>query len=80
MTEDDAFTDYIRITHNPDYEPVSKNTIKSEIFRVFEEQKQMLLFYHLYPIKLHSLLIVGKSLTVTIILLLLHILLILIGF
>ena len=37
MAEDDAFTDYIRITHNPDYEPVSRNTIRSEMFKVFEE-------------------------------------------
>ena len=39
MAEDDAFTDYIRTTHNPDYEPVSRNTIRSEMFKVFEEQK-----------------------------------------
>ena len=42
MAKDDAFTDYIRTTHNPDYEPVSRNTIRSEIFKVFEEQKQIL--------------------------------------
>ena len=39
MAEDDAFTDYIRTTHNLDYEPVSRNTIRSEMFKVFEEQK-----------------------------------------
>ena len=39
MVEDDAFTDYIRTTQNPDYEPVSRNTIKSEMFKVLEEQK-----------------------------------------
>jgi len=37
MVEDDAFTDYIRITHNPDCELVSKNTIRSEMFKVFEK-------------------------------------------
>ena len=39
MAEDDAFTDYIRTIHNHDYEPVSKNTIRSEMFKVFKEQK-----------------------------------------
>ena len=39
MAKDDAFTDYIRTNHNPDYEPVNKNTIRSEMFKVFEEQK-----------------------------------------
>jgi len=42
MAEDDAFTDYIRINHNLDYEPFSRKTIRSEMFKVFEEQKQML--------------------------------------
>ena len=28
MVEDDAFIDYIKTTHNPDYESVSKNTIR----------------------------------------------------
>ena len=37
MAEDDAFTDYSRTTHNPDYESVSRNTIRSEVFKVFEE-------------------------------------------
>ena len=39
ITGDNAFTDYIRTAHNPDYEPVSRNTIRSEMFGVFEEQK-----------------------------------------
>ena len=29
MAEDDAFTDYISTTHNSDYEPVSRNTVRS---------------------------------------------------
>ena len=37
MTKNDAFTDYIRITHNPDYEPIGRNSIRSEIFSVVEE-------------------------------------------
>ena len=37
MVKDDAFTDYIRIIHNPYYEPISRNTIRSKIFRVFKE-------------------------------------------
>ena len=39
MAEDDAFTYYIRTIHSPDYEPVSRNTIRSEMFKVFVEQK-----------------------------------------
>jgi len=39
MAENDALTDYIKTTHNPNYEPVSRNTITSEMFKVFEEQK-----------------------------------------
>ena len=38
MAEDDTCTDYVRTTYNPNYEPVSKNTIRSEMFRVFEEK------------------------------------------
>jgi len=34
MTEDDAFTDYIRTTHNLDYESVCRNTIRSEMFKI----------------------------------------------
>ena len=45
MAEDDALTDYIRTTHNPNYEPVSRNSIRSEMFRVVEEQKQMLITF-----------------------------------
>ena len=37
MPEDDSFTNYIRTTDNPKYEPVSRNTIRSEMFRVIEE-------------------------------------------
>ena len=40
MAEDDAFTDYIRTTHNSDYESFSKNTIRSEMFRAFEEKNK----------------------------------------
>ena len=39
MAEEDAFTEYIRTTHNLDYEPVSRNTTRSEMFKVVEEQK-----------------------------------------
>ena len=38
MTEDDAFTDYIRTTHNLGYELVNRNTIRSEMFRVVEKK------------------------------------------
>jgi len=37
MVEDSVFTDYTRTTHNPDYEPVSRNTGRSEMFREVEE-------------------------------------------
>ena len=34
IAEDDAFTDYIRTTHNLDYESVCRNTIRSEMFKI----------------------------------------------
>ena len=81
MAKNNAFIAYIRITYNLKYEPVSRNTISSEMFRVVEEQKQILiavLSALSHKIALTS--IIRKPLTATIILLLLHILLILIGF
>ena len=37
MAEDNEFIDDTRTTHNSDYEPVSRNTIGSEMFKVSEE-------------------------------------------
>ena len=60
MAEDDAFTNYIRITRNPDCESNSRNTIRSEVFKYLKNKnKYQLQRYHLCLIKLHSLLIVG---------------------
>lgn len=39
FAENNVFTNYIRNTHNPNYEPVTINTIRSEMFRIVEEQK-----------------------------------------
>ena len=79
MTEDDAFTDYIRTTYNLDYEPVSRNIIRSEMFKVFTEQKQILVTV-LSSLSRKIVLTFDCWEALTIILLLLRILLILIGF
>ena len=43
MAGDDTFIDYIKTIHNPDYEPVSRNSLRSEMFKIVEEQIQMLI-------------------------------------
>ena len=42
IAEGEVLTEYIR-THNPNYEPISRNTIRTEMFRVVEKQNQMLI-------------------------------------
>ena len=43
FAEDETFTKFIRNTHNPEYDPFCKDTIKTKMFRIVEERKQLLL-------------------------------------
>ena len=40
--KNEAFTNFIRTTHNPEYDPFCKDTIRAKIFKVVEERKQIL--------------------------------------
>ena len=40
MAEDDLFTDYIRTTHNPNYEPITRNTIRSECLEYLKNKNK----------------------------------------
>ena len=41
LVEQELFAEYIRSSHTPNYEPVTRNTIKSEMFKLYEEHKQV---------------------------------------
>ena len=43
LVEHDAFADYIRSSHTPHYEPCSRNTIKNEMFKQYNEYKNVLI-------------------------------------
>ena len=43
FAENEAFINFIRTAYNPEYYPLYKDTIRTEMFRVVEEIKQLLL-------------------------------------